>query len=299
MRADEFRPATCVQEPAVMDPSSHNGEANAGLCSVSTWRVNDLELEVFARGPAGAERLLVLHDLDYLNGVEYPFTAELAKHWRVISPSHPGFGGSTLPPSFDSIADLAYVYLDVLRQTGPAHLIGLGFGGWIAAEIAIRCTHDVQSLVLVDALGIKVGDRTSRDIADMFVVSPGELVNLSWHDSQRGEREMPLPVANRGFDEDQLTLMLNNRKTAAVLAWKPFMHDPKLRARLARVNRPTLVVWGASDGIVSPVYGRAYARSIPAARFELIDQAGHYPYLEQPAAFLETVEPFLAGVPRA
>jgi len=282
-----------------MEPSSRNGEANAGAGSVSTWRASDLELEVFARGAEGAERLLVLHDLDYVNGVEYPFTEGLAKRWRVISPSHPGFGGSSLPPSFDSMADLAYVYLDVLRLTGPAHLIGLGFGGWIAAEIAIRCTHDVRSLVLVDALGIKVGDRTTRDIADMFVVSPSELVELSWHDAQRGEHEMPLPVANRGFDEDQLTRLLDNRKTAALLAWNPFMHDPKLRARLARIDCPTLVVWGASDGIVSPLYGRAYARSIPAARFELIGQAGHYPYLEQPAAFLETVEPFLLGVQRA
>jgi pimeloyl-ACP methyl ester carboxylesterase len=246
-----------------------------------------------------ADPIIVLHDLDYVNGVDYPFVQQLAKRWRVLSPWHPGFGGSSLPATFDSVDDLAYVYLDLLRQTGPAHLLGLGFGGWIAAELAVRCTHDVRSLVLVDALGIKVGDRTTRDIADMFVVSPTELLTLSWHDTERGKVEMALPDTDHGPTEDELTQLLENRKTAALLGWKPFMHNPKLRARLARIDRPSLVVWGASDGIVSAAYGRAYADSIPGARFELIAEAGHYPYLERPTELLDVVEPFLTGVQSA
>jgi pimeloyl-ACP methyl ester carboxylesterase len=254
---------------------------------------------VFTAGPEGAEPLIVLHDMDYANGVEHPFIAQLARRWGVVAPWHPGFGGSSLPPHFDSVDDVAYVYLDLLRQTGPAHLIGLGFGGWIAAEVAVRCTQDVRSLVLADALGIKVGDRMTADIADMFVVSPSELVALSWHDAERGKLEMPLPVADRNPSEDELTQLLVNRQSAALLGWKPFMHNEKLRWRLSRINRPTLVVWGAADRIVSPAYGRAYAESIPGARFEVIADAGHYPYLERSAEFLKIVEPFLAGESRA
>jgi pimeloyl-ACP methyl ester carboxylesterase len=260
------------------------------------WRVGDVNLELFERGPETAQPLLFLHDLDYLNGLEYPFIDQLATRWRVLAPSHPGFGNSNLPSTFDHIDDLAYTYLDFLRQIGPAHVIGAGFGGWIAAEAAIRCTHDIRSLVLVDALGIKVGDRTTVDIKDFFVVGPRELADLSWHDAARGEAEMPLPLAGRGFDEEQLTVLLNNRRTAALVGWNPFMHDPKLRGRLARIDRPTCVIWGASDRVVAPDYGRAYANSIPGAQFALIEAAGHYPYLEQPAAFAGAVESFIAGV---
>jgi pimeloyl-ACP methyl ester carboxylesterase len=178
-------------------------------------------------------------------------------------------------------------------------VLGLGFGGWIAAELAIRCTHEVRSLVLVDALGIKVGDRTSRDIADMFVLSPAELVARSWHDAERGKTAMPLAVAERGYTEDELTLLLENRRAAALFGWKPFMHHEKLRRRLRRIDRPTLVVWGASDGIVSPAYGQAFADSIPGARFEVIAEAGHYPYLERPGEFLDIVEPFIAAAESA
>lgn len=246
---------------------------------------------MLARGDASGETVLFLHDLDYLNGVDYPFVEALSERWRLLSPSHPGFGESSLPDDFDSIDDLAFVYLDLLREIGPSHVIGAGFGGWLAAEVAVRSTEHVRSLVLVDALGIKVSDRTTPDIKDMFVVSPSELVTLCWHDI--GKTNMPLPSPR--FDEDTLTRLLNNRRTAALVGWKPFMHDPKLLGRLRRINRPTLVVWGASDGLVTPDYGRAYAAAIPASRFALLESAGHYPYLEQPDAFVSVVEPFLSS----
>ncbi len=253
-----------------------------------------LDLEVFERGPASAETVVLLHDLDYVNATDYSFIASLAERWRVLAPSHPGFGGSPLPEDFDAIDDLAYTYLDVLEDEGPAHVIGAGFGGWIAAEMAVRCTHNLRSLVLVDALGIKVGDRTTSDIKDLFVVSPGELLSLCWHDVGLGESLMPLPDARH--DEEALVRLLTGRQTAALMGWKPFMHNPKLLGRLRRVDCPTLVVWGASDRLVAPNYGRAYAAAIPGARFVALDAAGHYPYLEQPALFAETVDGFLRSV---
>jgi pimeloyl-ACP methyl ester carboxylesterase len=71
------------------------------------------------------------------------------------------------------------------------------------------------------------------------------------------------------------------------------MHDPKLRARLTRIDVPTLVLWGASDQIVTPAYGQAFVDAIPGARFQTLSDAGHYPYLEQPAAFVAALAAFL------
>jgi pimeloyl-ACP methyl ester carboxylesterase len=105
---------------------------------------------------------------------------------------------------------------------------------------------------------------------------------------------MPLPDAR--YDEDTLSLLLSNRRTAALVGWNPFMHSPKLRDRLARIDCPALVLWGASDELVTPMYGRAFAESIPGARFELIPEAGHYPYLEQPDGFVARLDAFLQGV---
>jgi pimeloyl-ACP methyl ester carboxylesterase len=71
------------------------------------------------------------------------------------------------------------------------------------------------------------------------------------------------------------------------------MYNPQLPRWLRRITRPTRVLWGASDGIVTPAYGRAYSALIPGARFEIIPEAGHHPEIEQPAAFVERVVAFL------
>jgi pimeloyl-ACP methyl ester carboxylesterase len=266
-----------------------NGAATMGDHRAERRTVGGVELELLSGGRG--ESLLVLHDQEYFNEWQ-PFETALAEQFSVLVPSHPGFGQSEFPPYFDSIDDLVYVYLDLLRGLDqPANVVGLGIGGWIAAEIAIRCTHHLRRLVLCDAVGIKVGGISDRDIADTFILGNKELVELSFHDPTRGNELMKVPAPN--LDEQTLTAVLRNRQTSAILTWKPFMHDPKLRGRLARLNEPTLVLWGENDKIVSTDYGRAYADAIPGARFETIAAAGHYPYLEQPDAFTAAVSAFL------
>jgi pimeloyl-ACP methyl ester carboxylesterase len=95
------------------------------------------------------------------------------------------------------------------------------------------------------------------------------------------------------LSEDELVLLLRNRESAALFCWKPFMHNPKLRARLRAIDVPTLVLWGESDRLVSPQYGQAYADGISGATFQIVRSAGHYPYLEQPEAFVELAKRFL------
>ena len=74
------------------------------------------------------------------------------------------------------------------------------------------------------------------------------------------------------------------------------MLDAKLRRRLARVRIPALVVWGESDRVVDLDYGRAYAHALPNARFELLPEAGHLPWIEQPERFLKAVSEFADSI---
>jgi pimeloyl-ACP methyl ester carboxylesterase len=73
------------------------------------------------------------------------------------------------------------------------------------------------------------------------------------------------------------------------------MYNPRLAYWLRRIEVPTLVLWGADDGIVTPAYGRAYAGLIPGARFTLIEQAGHHPEIEQPEVFARRVLEFMGA----
>ena len=263
----------------------------------TTVELDGVSLQVFTGG--SGPPLLVLHDYEYLNAWQ-PFLDALATDYRVLVPSHPGFGRSSLPPTFDAIDDLAYFYLDLLRAQpdAPAHVLGLGFGGWIAAEVAIRSTQHIAHLVLVDAVGIKVSDPTTRDIVDHFVIGPEEYLRLSWHDPALGAQRHKLAGLGE-LTDDELVTLLRNRQSTALYGWKPFLHNPKLRPWLRRIDVPTLVLWGESDRVVTPAYGRAWAEAIPGAQFATIAAAGHYPYLEQPESFVAAVAAFLATGDRA
>ena len=67
------------------------------------------------------------------------------------------------------------------------------------------------------------------------------------------------------------------------------MADPTLLGRLSGVAIPTLVLWGESDRIVEPAYGRAYASAIPGARFEVLAGTGHVPQMETPELVIQAM----------
>ena len=215
----------------------------------------------------------------------------LAAGARVVAPSHPGFGRSELPRGFTSVDDLAYFYLDLMEalELRDAVVVGVSFGGWIAAEIAVKTTERIARLVLGDALGIKVGDRESRDIADMFAMTEPQFNERAYADPAAGRRDYA------AMPEQDVLTVARNRESLARFGWSPYMHDPKLKGRLHRIRVPTLVLWGESDRIAAPDYGRAYAAAISGARFEMVPRAGHFPHIEQPDDFARRVLAFAAG----
>jgi pimeloyl-ACP methyl ester carboxylesterase len=248
--------------------------------------IRGIDLEVLRKG--AGHPILLLHGPNTIDpGAR--FVELLSAHAEIIAPSHPGFGRSPRPADFDTVYDLVHLYLDLIEALphGKVTLIGCSFGGWLAAEIAAACCHRLDRLVLVDAFGIKLGDRESRDILDLFNTAPAEVLRRSWHDPVK-----QAPDFNAMSDEE-LVVRARNWDALCLYGWQPFMYNPNLPRWLSRIAVPTLVLWGASDGVVSPDYGRAYCDRIPGARFELIPEAGHYPEIEQPEVFAAHVAAFL------
>ncbi|HEX3523040.1 MAG TPA: alpha/beta hydrolase [Stellaceae bacterium] len=245
-----------------------------------------IELEIVRRG--SGRPILLLHGFQTVD-LEARFLDLLARHGEVIAPSSPGFGNSPRPKDFDTVYDLVHLYLEML-DTLPGDkvaLVALSFGGWLAAEIAVSCSHRLAKLVLVDPVGIKVSDRETPDILDLFEKSPDEVRRRSWHDPDRFAPDF------NAMSDEALVVYARNREALCVYAWHPYMYNPQLPRWLNRIKVPTLLVWGASDRVVSPDYGRAYSRLIPGARFELIEGAGHHPEIEQPEMFVERILRFL------
>ncbi|HEY3919748.1 MAG TPA: alpha/beta hydrolase [Stellaceae bacterium] len=254
----------------------------------STIEVNGIALEVETRG--SGKPLLFLHPeigLDHAG----PALDALAKGARVIAPLAPAYGKPPMPGSFNSIDDIAYLYLDLLEALDLKDLpvVGLGIGGWIAAEIAVKSTQRLSKLVLTGAFGVKHGDRETRDIFDMWFVSDADLQKVLYLDPQFATRDLAK------LSEDELYAIARAREASSRYGWRPYMHDPKLKSRLHRIKIPALVLWGAEDRIVAPAYGRAYAAALPQARFAAIENSGHFPHIEQPQDFARQVLAFIEG----
>jgi pimeloyl-ACP methyl ester carboxylesterase len=247
--------------------------------------VDGLKVETIERGKG--RPILFLHPGIGLDPKASVLDLMAAKS-RVIAPSHPGFGASDLAPGMTTVEDLSYFYLDLMDALDlhDATVVGVGFGGWLAAAIAIKSTARISRLVLANPVGIKVGDRETRDIVDIFATLDPDLLRLAYFDPKAGERDYKsLPPA-------AVATVARNRESLARFAWQPYMHDPKLKGRLHRIRIPTLFLWGTHDRIASEGYGRAYCAAIPDARFEPIDKAGHFPHIEQPQVFADRVLAF-------
>src|SRR5215831_2660204 len=250
--------------------------------------VHGVTLEILERGQG--RPILWLHGEDGLDP-SAPFIDLLAANGRVVAPSHPGFGHSPDANNIDSVDDLAYLYLDLLaeRNLREVIVIGSSLGGWIAAEMAVKSGERFGGLVLVAPLGIKVGDRETRDIPDIFALPPDEVARLQYRDPAR------MAVHYTKLSDDELGVIARNREATAQYVWEPYFHNPKLPRRLHRVDVPTLLLWGAEDQFVSAgYYGGAFQRAIPGSRLETIPMAGHFPHLEQPEALVERVARFVA-----
>jgi pimeloyl-ACP methyl ester carboxylesterase len=246
-----------------------------------------LSVRVDAQG--SGRPLLVLHGGGGPQSVA-GIAKALSERAHVLVPTHPGFTGEPRPEWFTSIDDLALTYLELLERLDLRDVMVVGFsmGGWIAAELAVRDSSRLSSIVLVDAIGIEAPDHA---VADVFALTRDELSALSYHN----------PAAFRidpaSLSPEQVAATAKNFQALAVYGRERSMSDPKLRRRLRRVGIPALVLWGESDGVVDPDYGRAFAQSFLHARFALINGAGHLPQIEQPERLLALVWEFADSIP--
>jgi pimeloyl-ACP methyl ester carboxylesterase len=219
-----------------------------------------------------------------------PALTLLTTDFRVYRPDHPGFGRSDDDPAADSVLDLAFRYLDMLDTLALDRicLAGLSLGGWIAAQIAVLAPDRVTKLVLADPAGL----RPPVPVPDIFTLDPVELAMLASHEPRSRQAAV---TAARGMagDPERFARYLRNRAATAHLAWNPYLHDPKLAGRLHRIACAVLLIWGAQDRLLPPDSARAWLEALPTARLELLENAGHRPQAEQPAAFAALVREFL------
>jgi pimeloyl-ACP methyl ester carboxylesterase len=188
--------------------------------------------------------------------------------------------------------DLVYHYLDVMDELGldRPHVVGASFGGWIAAELAVAAPHRIGSLVLLAPAGLRLPE---HPVADLFLMTPEELVAALFHDPAAGAGMLPAEP-----DVDFILAQYRDMSALARFAWTPFLSNPKLERRLRRITAPTLVGCPSDDRLIPVAHGRRYAERIGGARYAEVADCGHAMYFERPAEFADLVRTFVSGASR-
>lgn len=227
---------------------------------------------------------------------------EFAQHFRVVAYDYPGHGYSTHATSDLELKDYVDHLEALVDALGADRVIlnGESLGGWLAIKFAAKHPDRVERLVLNTPGGTmatrEVMDRIrtlSQDAAD----NPSEdrvRARLEWlmADSASVTAEL-VDVRRRiyarsGFAESMRHILC--------------LQDPDIRRRnlvtdeeLAAVACPTLVVWTSDDPSGPAAAGMEMAERIPNGRFELVEEAGHWPQWEQPERFNTLVTEFLVS----
>jgi pimeloyl-ACP methyl ester carboxylesterase len=261
--------------------------SGAVTCVEEMVSVGDATLHLLRGG--GGRPALVLHGIEGPEGW-LAFHESLSRYAEVIAPSHPGFGQSPRPEWIEQITHQALFYEWFLREAGldEVDLIGFGIGGWIAAEMATMCSHNLRRLVLVDAAGIRPAE---GEVLDIFIRPWGEIVDACVDDPATAEEFRRIydasPVVNFGGPREA------GRSMAMRMCYRPYMYNPAFPATLGAIRTPTLVVWGANDRIIPVECGRLYQQAIAGAQMQVIDGCGHWPHFEKPEALAAAVLQFL------
>jgi pimeloyl-ACP methyl ester carboxylesterase len=264
--------------------------------TTSTGRFAEETVEVaqtrlyLLKGGAGRP-LLVLHGVEGHEGW-LAFHDALAEHATVYAPSHPGYGHTERPPWMETIAHQAVFYQWFLQKAGlqGVDLVGVGMGGWIAAQMAVMCDANLRHLVLVDAAGVRP---RQGEVVDIFIMPWREMIERSLYDAQHCAETQRIytaaPLQEFGGAREA------GRSMSIRMCYRPYMYDPALLPTLGKIRVPTLVVWGAQDLIIPIECGHLYQQAIPGATLRVIDRCGHWAHFEQPQALAESIREFVAG----
>jgi len=216
----------------------------------------------------------------------YTLPALVTAGYRVIAFDNRGFGFSDQTAHGYHNADYVRLLVSLLDSLGvsSAVLVGHSMGGTIAAEVALTHPDRVRGLVLIDAAGYGMRWPGVLKIARWPLVGgiatsfrgrwfTKRILRSTFADPSKVTEgdvdQYYAPVAQPGF----------GRALRGVL--REFRFD-SLGGRLARVQTPTLILWGDADRWIPVGVGARFTRELPRSEFVIVERSGHNPQEESP-----------------
>lgn len=235
--------------------------------------------------------VILLHGLGGDSSRWLPTMTALAGEFRLIALDQIGFGQSDKPLVNYNHALLAEFLTEFLRavDVSRASLVGHSMGAYVALHVAVHSPAMVERLVLVDGGGVGPNKPRSEHLLRIqngtTLAETRQYFELLFHDKSRVTDELVRDNYRRRL---QVAFTISKMQEArannvAILAAE----------QLARIDAPTLIVWGKHDELLPPSMADELRQAIAGSRVVLIDRAGHLPQVEQPEQFHRLLQDFL------
>jgi 3-oxoadipate enol-lactonase len=236
--------------------------------------------------------LILLHSLLSDRASFDAIVPELAKSFRVIVPDLPGFGESRAVGG--GLADVADRVAEAVRDAAagePAIVLGNGYGGFVALQMAIRHAGIASRFIFADC-GAAFSEAGRDAFRNMAAASKAKGLAAITDVAMRRLFAPEFQAANPELMADRRAAFLRTdeevfRAACAQLA------ELDLRPELHKVRVPVLVLVGEHDEATPPAMSHELAAGLPDARLKIIAGCAHVPQLQSPAAFLEMIGDFL------
>jgi len=271
--------------------------------------INVAGLEIGAARGGSGQTVVYLHDIlgdihgqpeDIEDGLSFLDT--LAESFDVVAPAVPGYRASLDAQSaIYDLEDMALLYDDIFAKLGDekATVVGLGFGGWIAAEVATRNPERIGKLVLISPVGISLSETPINRLIFPAFSARGrsgfaEMRTLLFSDpeGEEGKRLIPDPP---GLSQEWQQTMRFCAKGAARIGWKPqFLYNRRLPQRLRRITADTMIIASRTDELVPFENFQTYADGISGAKLVEMEGSHMLPF-DHPKEVAAAVAEFVKG----
>jgi 3-oxoadipate enol-lactonase len=219
----------------------------------------------------------------------------LAARFRVIVPDLPGFGASeAVPGGLEAVADRMAEAVRQLGSSSRPTVLGNGFGGFVALQMAIRHPGLAGRLVLADC-GACFSEPGRQAFRTMAAVSREKGLATLGDTAMRRLFAPEFQAAHPSLMQERLAAFLRT-DPGVFRAACDALAGLDLRPDLARVEVPVLVLVGEQDEATPPPMSRELAAGLPDANLTVLPGCAHVPQLQEPERFLAAVAPFLGMV---
>jgi 3-oxoadipate enol-lactonase len=272
-----------------MDRLFANGTVNAAQTGQGSVQGSGQgSVQGSGQGPA----LFLFHSLLSDRASFDAITPKLSQSFRLIVPELPGFGASrAVSGGLAAVADRMAEAVKDAAGGAEAIVLGNGYGGFVALQMAIRHPDIASRLILADC-GAAFSDAGREAFRNMAAASKAKGLAAI---TDVAMRRLFAPE----FQADHPDLMRDRRE--AFLKTDPEvlqtacadLAELDLRPELSRVKVPVLVLVGEHDEATPPPMSRELAAQLPNARLKVIAGCAHVPQLQSPELFLDAIGDFL------